>query len=315
LTHSADYFTVDRVADALRRRGANPFRLNTDLFPTSVRLSAKFSAKEIFHSIADGRKSVVASRIRAVWARKIWQPRLAADLDENFRNVCVNESLAALDGFLAGLHEARWINDPAREHEAENKLLQLRIARAAGLPIPRSLITNDPGQARRFFREVNRQMVAKLLRPLSMGMGAAPAFVYTSRVTSRDLADLGLLRHSPMVFQEFIPKRRELRVVIVGNRLFAGAIQAEASARGQVDWRLAAPAEVSWQPAGVPRDVARRLIKLMSTLGLIYGAIDLIEKPDGELVFLEVNPSGEWGMLERDLGHPISECLAEALLA
>jgi hypothetical protein len=27
-----------------------------------------------------------------------------------------------------------------------------------------------------------------------------------------------------------------------------------------------------------------------------------------------VNPSGEWGMLERDLGLPISEAIAKALL-
>ena len=53
----------------------------------------------------------------------------------------------------------------------------------------------------------------------------------------------------------------------------------------------------------------------MSELGLVFGAVDLIRTPSGEHVFLEVNPSGEWGMLERDLGLPISEAIAEALLA
>ena len=50
-------------------------------------------------------------------------------------------------------------------------------------------------------------------------------------------------------------------------------------------------------------------------LGLVFGAVDLIRTPDGEHVFLEVNPAGEWGMLERDLGLPIADALAEALLA
>jgi glutathione synthase/RimK-type ligase-like ATP-grasp enzyme len=53
----------------------------------------------------------------------------------------------------------------------------------------------------------------------------------------------------------------------------------------------------------------------MAKLGLIFGAIDLIRTPAGEHVFLEVNPTGEWGMLERDLGYPISEAIADALLA
>jgi hypothetical protein len=31
-------------------------------------------------------------------------------------------------------------------------------------------------------------------------------------------------------------------------------------------------------------------------------------------VFLEVNPHGEWGMLQRDLGLPIGEAIAAALI-
>jgi MvdC family ATP-grasp ribosomal peptide maturase len=315
LTHSADYFTVDRVADELRRRGATPFRLDTDLFPARVRLSAESQTREACHTITAQRKQIAGNQIRAVWARKIWRPQLDDDLDADFHEVCVNESLAALDGFLDGLRGAHWVNDPAREREAENKLFQLRIAREVGLMVPRTLMTNDPTQARRFFRKVNGQMVAKLLRPVSMSMSGTSPFVYTSCVTRRDLADAGLLRHSPMLFQELIPKHRELRVVMVGDQVFAGSIETGASARGQIDWRLAAPAEVSWQPAAVPRQTARRLARLMSRLGLIYGAIDLIETPTGELIFLEVNPGGEWGMLERDLGHPISGALADVLLA
>jgi hypothetical protein len=53
---------------------------------------------------------------------------------------------------------------------------------------------------------------------------------------------------------------------------------------------------------------------LMAGLGLVFGAADLICTPSGEHVFLEVNPGGEWGMLERDLDLPISEAIAAALL-
>ena len=315
LTHSGDYFTVDRVAASLVRRGATPFRLDTDLFPAGVQLSAESTNNEVCHTISRGRKRLAASQVRAVWARRIWPPRLGDDLDARFHDLCVNESLAALDGFLDGLHQARWVNHLAREREAENKLFQLRIAREAGLTVPRTLMTNDPRQARRFFRKVNGQLVAKLLRPVSMSVSGASSFVYTNQVTSSDLSDTDLLRHSPMVFQELIPKQRELRVAFVGDRLFAGSIQAAESARGQVDWRLAEPAEVSWQPAAVPREVARKLAVVMSRLGLVYGAIDLIETPTREWVFLEVNAGGEWGMLEHDLGYPISDALADALLA
>ena len=66
--------------------------------------------------------------------------------------------------------------------------------------------------------------------------------------------------------------------------------------------------------AELPAEVSRGLHTLMSELGLVFGAIDLIRTPAGEHVFLEVNPSGEWGMLERDLGLPIADAIARALL-
>jgi glutathione synthase/RimK-type ligase-like ATP-grasp enzyme len=51
----------------------------------------------------------------------------------------------------------------------------------------------------------------------------------------------------------------------------------------------------------------------MQALGLSFGAVDFIRTPEGEHVFLEVNPSGEWGMLQRDLGLPIAEAIADIL--
>jgi glutathione synthase/RimK-type ligase-like ATP-grasp enzyme len=240
---------------------------------------------------------------------------MAHDLDERYRSMCVSESVAALDGFLDALHEARWVNDLDRERNAENKQRQLRLASRAGLRVPRTLVTNDPAAARQFFAETDGQTVAKLLRPLDVSMNAAKSFVYTNRVREEDLASADALRHSPMVFQELIPKAYELRVAFVAGEAFAGALDATGTSRGHTDWRRASPEECRWQKVELPTEVASSLQVLMSELGLVFGAVDLICTPAGEYVFLEVNPSGEWGMLERDLGLPISEAIAKALVA
>jgi glutathione synthase/RimK-type ligase-like ATP-grasp enzyme len=239
---------------------------------------------------------------------------MSNDLDERYRAMCIGESTAALEGFLDALHEARWVNDLERQRAAENKQRQLRLAARAGLRVPRTLVTNDPAAARQFFTETDGQTVAKLLRPLAVSMDAAEPFVYTNRVREEDLAGAEALRHSPMVFQELIPKAYELRVAFVAGEVFAGAIDASGTSRGQVDWRLVAPEECRWRVSQLPADVSDGLRSLMSELGLVFGAVDLICTPSGEHVFLEVNPGGEWGMLERDLGLPISKAIAEALL-
>jgi MvdC family ATP-grasp ribosomal peptide maturase len=315
LTHSGDYYTVDRVADSLARRGAKTFRLDTDRFPREVRLAAQLSDAGVScYRIEDGAASCEAREVRAVWARKLWQPELDANLDPQFRQMCLRESVAALHGFLDGLHGARWVNDRAREDEAGNKLLQLRRASAAGLTIPRTLLTNDAERAREFFHENGGALVAKLLAPVSVGMGADSEFVYTNEVRAADLDDAGGLRHSPMVFQERVPKSLELRVVYVAGKFFVGALDASRSARGQTDWRRAAPGECEWRRDDIPPELKTQLNTLMRDLQLVYGAIDIIRTPDGRHVFLEVNPGGEWGMLEHDLQLPISEAIADALL-
>ena len=315
LTHSRDYYTVERVSDALNARGVKTFRFDTDRFPREVRLVARLGADGFSYTVEDRATFCCADAVRAVWARKMWPPQLDEKLDPKFERMCVRECVAALAGFLDGLHGARWVNERARESEAENKLLQLRLAHEAGLRVPRTLLTNDAEQARKFFSENDGALVAKLLAPVSFGMDADSAFVYTSEVSEADLEDTSGLRHSPMVFQERIQKSLELRIVYVAGKFFVGGLDASRSAGGQVDWRRATPGECLWQHATIPPELRTRLSTLMCKLQLAYGAIDLIRTPSGEHVFLEVNPGGEWGMLERDLGLPISEAIADALLA
>jgi MvdC family ATP-grasp ribosomal peptide maturase len=314
LTHSGDFYNINLVSEALARRGVRPIRFNTDLFPSLIKLSAPAGDERPAILLTEAGEQISATEVRAVWARKLWPPRVADDLDERYRSMCIGESIATLEGFLDALHDARWINDLQRQRAAENKQRQLRLAARVGLRVPRTLVTNDPAAARQFFAETEGQTVAKLLRPIAVSMEAAQPFVYTSRVREEDLVGAEALRHSPMVFQELIPKACELRVAFVAGETFAGALDASGTSRGQTDWRLVAPGECRWQMVQLPGDVASMLRELMSELGLVFGAVDFICTPAGEYVFLEVNPGGEWGMLERDLRLPISEAIAAALL-
>jgi glutathione synthase/RimK-type ligase-like ATP-grasp enzyme len=51
----------------------------------------------------------------------------------------------------------------------------------------------------------------------------------------------------------------------------------------------------------------------MSSLKLTFGAIDLIETLDGNYVFLEVNPSGQWLWIDDKLSLGISDAIAHWL--
>ena len=78
--------------------------------------------------------------------------------------------------------------------------------------------------------------------------------------------------------------------------------------------RRAAHEECRWEMVQLPIEVASGLHVLMSELGLVFGAVDLICTPSGEYVFLELNPCGEFFWLEHAPGLPISDAIADLLL-
>ena len=247
LTHSGDYFTVDRVAQALSKRGAFPFRLDTDQFPLELQLSARLTNLGFAHQITYRDRSISSEQVKAVWMRRLWKPKMSQKLDPRFQQASLRESMATLDGFLDSLRKARWVDNLQRIREAENKLQQLRIATEVGLAIPRTLVTNEPIEMRRFFQELEGKMVAKLLTPISYGMEHSSLFLYTSAVQEQDLEEAETLRYCPMVFQEEIPKLRELRVIYVANNLFVGALDASRYALKTMDWRNVNPEVITIQ--------------------------------------------------------------------
>jgi glutathione synthase/RimK-type ligase-like ATP-grasp enzyme len=137
--------------------------------------------------------------------------------------------------------------------------------------------------------------------------------VYTSIVKEEDLQDAESLRYCPIVFQEQIPKQQELRVVYVNGNVFVGALNADVYAAA-IDWRKPGVEVGAWQHHQLPDEVVSRLKAFMEKFGLLFGALDFIVTPSGEYVFLEINPLGEWGMLEKDLNLPIASAIADVLL-
>src|SRR5690606_40135347 len=99
------------------------------------------------------------------------------------------------------------------------------------------------------------------------------------------------VRFAPVIFQRFVPADLDLRVTFVEDEFFAAAIRS--GPEHQADYRLGVgQAEVF--PYQLPDEVAGKLRQLMDELDLRFGGIDLRVTPEGEHVFLEVNPAGEY---------------------
>lgn len=316
ITHSDDNESVSMVRQAIERKGGKAIRFDTDRYPTEVRLSAYYGkAGDERLMLTNDEGEFNLREVTAIWHRRLnYGAQLPKTLDRQLRHASLGETRAAAQGMLASLKAFRVDALPHIRH-AENKQLQLQVARELGLEIPRTLTTNDPSAVRVFAESCESGMVTKMLSSFAVYEEGRELVVFTNPVKPEDLADLNGLSLCPMTFQEMIPKALELRLTVVGKRVMSASIESQTSLRAAHDWRRDGLQMIQdWQPYELPREVEEKVLRLMDYFVLNYGAIDIIVTPDGRHVFLEVNPVGEFFWLERCPGLPISDAIADLLL-
>lgn len=299
------------VAGHLTEAGDEVEIVDLSLFPQHARLTASYACCED----CGGRAYVVElpesrqvdlTRFDAVWWRRPQHPVIAPEVArQSHRLFAAAETHEALTGIWHAL-DARWVNDPARDQVAHHKAYQLRVAHAADLAIPHTVITNDPDEARSFVDSKGyRDVIYKAFT------GTETEWRETRLLRESEVALLDNVRYAPVIFQEYVPAVFDLRVTVVGEQVFAAAIHSQET-EYPVDVRMDI-ASARMEPHELPDAVVDRLHDLMARLGLVYGAIDMRLRPDGKYVFLEINPAGQFLFIEQATGQPISAALADVL--
>ena len=316
VTHSNDNDSVARVVEVIARQGDEAIRFDTDRYPTEVRLTAYHGASgDERLTLTNEAGEFDLREVTAIWHRRLdFGGQLPAGLDKQLRHASLGETSAAAHGMLASLKAFRMDHLHHIRH-AENKQLQLQVARELGLDTPRTLTTNDPAAVRAFAKSCEDQMVTKMLSSFAIYDEGKELVVFTNPVKPEDLADLSGLSLCPATFQELLPKSLEIRVTVVGQRVMSACVDSQVSARAAHDWRRDGLRMLQdWRTYKLPDEVEEKILRLMDYFCLNYGAIDIILTPDGRHVFLELNPCGEFFWLERTPGLPVSEAIAALLL-
>jgi glutathione synthase/RimK-type ligase-like ATP-grasp enzyme len=306
-THSEDYYCIDLVAAHLRQQGFIPIRVNTDRFPQDYKVV--MSLTDGGFSLKSGRHTITESNLAGSWIRKVLFPAPDKDIPEPFRYQVAEENNEILRCFLQRVSQKTALDAYRHIAEGENKLWQLELAAAAGLDLPNGVLANERQPLQDLMNNRSQKYITKLLRPVSWSMQGGNGFFYTSFVNRRSFTKAHLEAH-PLLVQAFVPKQYELRVAYVNGLFYAGKIQV---AEEEADWRKPGKA-ASWEVYRLPAVLKRKLHQFMKKMPLRFGALDLIRSTDGKYYFLEVNPIGEWGMLEKNLSLPISKAIADCLI-
>jgi glutathione synthase/RimK-type ligase-like ATP-grasp enzyme len=317
LTNAADK-TSALVENDLKTLGVNYVRLNTKSFGSDSSIAFNLvDSTPGFVIIKDGNQ-ISGDDIHSIWYRRPVAPEVA-HLHQDFAvaQFVRAELESALYGVLFSLR-CKWISHPSSIRLASHKIAQLNAATRLGFDVPKTIVSMNPDDIRQFYKALRSEGKRTVAKLVSKGPPHATApehqyCVYTSVLSDADLESSVALSVCPATYQEYVDKKYELRVTVVGEKVFACEIHSQATEKTSVDWRRYDLPNTPHVPHRLEPLIEERCIALTKYFGLRFSAIDLILTPDNRLVFLELNPNGQWGWIQELTGQPISMSLAQLL--
>jgi ATP-grasp ribosomal peptide maturase len=305
---------TDHLVAELTRREVPVFRACTSWFPRRLVLDAEISPDgRWLGSLATEHRSVQLSEIRSVWYRDPAAFIFPEGMSEVERAYAHREARLGLGGVLAALPAVTWANHPNRAADSVYKPLQLATAAACGLRVPPTLVTNSATAVRRFAgaHASAGGVVQKSFGANTITEAGQTKVAFTRRLDEATLEDLRGVDATATQIQQWVNKRTEARVVVVGDQTFTIRIAA-GSAAAQVDWRADYDA-LSYEWIDTPPEITHGVRAYMKTLGLTYAALDFGIDTADRFWFFESNSAGQYGWLEAQTGAPITAAIADLL--
>jgi glutathione synthase/RimK-type ligase-like ATP-grasp enzyme len=306
---------ADLVEAGLRRRGLDVARFDHSLFPEGAELTLEVGADSTRTQLRWPSGTLDLDTVSAVWHRRPLPPAPHGEgFDAATLAYATEECRTVLEGVWQALDCFKLPSQKFVYRAAESKFGQLRTAMALGAELPPTLVTNSARELRQFYRDHRGRIISKLASgSFARSDVAAACFRYTEIVNARDLVHAHAVRHAPMIFQAYVDKRVELRITVVGERVFAAEIHSQETNHTRHDWRRYDHGHTPIVPHALPDNQREFCVSLVRRLGLHYGTIDMVLTPDGRYVFLEINPNGQYLWIEKQSGLPITEAVCDLL--
>ena len=302
LTNESDY-SLDRVIHWLRSN--------------TPELTMRRVNRESAHEMADFSASldrsgwIASSTPRTVWLRQFLPER--NPYDPALRADEIDDVLIRRRQWLAWLATfdvlgVRWVNHPASVHLAESKVRQLATAVRVELVVPETLLTSSRDEAMTFKLRRGRCIVKSVAS--AFWEFSDQSFFFTSRAEEALERSTDSWYAQPVLVQEEIEGSHDARLLMIGEEVIGGM-----RPRTSLDWRT--DPNVAWSPWEPDHITVDRVREFADEMHLNYGAFDFIlgSELHNSPVFLECNPSGEFGFLDDTLsGEPsasIGRLLAE----
>lgn len=303
ISNSLD-FTTDYVCLELDSRNAKYLRLNRDQF-NKYQVVFDVGAGDITVEMDGVIYFISQPCLKAIYYRApiYLRDNYKPGLDE--RQQLFRTQWTAFIRNLSIFEDIIWMNSPVATFKAENKILQLKYAYNVGFLCPKTIVTNTSTIS----LKTGSEYIVKSLDTAVLRIEDKEAFVYSNKMNEREIKN-SLLELAPVIVQEYIDPKVDVRVTVVGENVYAVRILSKGEGVDG-DWRKLKQG-LDFIPFYLPSEVEQKCVELVKLLGLSFGAIDLIES-NNDFYFIEVNPTGEWAWLVETANLKIYEGIVDFL--
>ena len=263
------------------------------------------------------------NKYHAVWYRRNSSPKLMdiKDIAERIKEqtnqelywFLEEEYIIAKSGYLSSLFENSVISLGHFESNNINKLTALILANKNGIKTPLSFVTDNKDDLMQWVKKNNIEIITKGVSS-SLKIQDSNLSSYTEELSLSRINNLPTKFFLSM-FQEKIDKKYEVRTFFLNDKCYSMAIFSQLDNQTSVDFRRyntkRPNRKIRFKHT---KEEESKIISLMKSLNLNTGSLDFIVDCDNSLVFLEVNPQGQYSMTSEPCNYNLDRKIAEFLL-
>jgi glutathione synthase/RimK-type ligase-like ATP-grasp enzyme len=235
--------------------------------------------------------------------------------DKNSQKFFKSEYGSLVSNLYKLLGDCYWINSPKANTAASGKIKNIEVAGKLGLKVPPTIVSNSSEKIYEFAEKYSAELLLKPFNSFEIYSDNKLFHCVARKISIQDIkSNTNSLSLAPVFLQRYIDKKFELRVIVVGAKVFSIAIFSQEHEKAIEDWRCAPLNELRYAIYQLPQGIEKSLIDFNLFFGLEFSVFDMIVSKEDEIYFLECNPDGEWYWLEIATGACISKAIAERLI-
>ncbi len=248
------------------------------------------------------KKKIPLKTIKSIYLRpfsSLQMPGIKEDYNDK-TNIHAREFDEKMNTWLQ-ITDALIINKTENMASNSSKPYQTELIRKTGLKVPRSIITTDIDEVKKFHKKYGSIIYKSISGVRSI----------VSKLTEKKYDRLNNIKWCPTQFQEYLTGK-DWRVHVVGNKIFPCRIDTTA----ETDYRYTSVqgGKTEIFADKIPKNIEQKCFEISKKLKLPVVGIDLRFTNNKEWYCFEANPSPGFTYYQNYTGLPIGEAIVELLI-